>query len=282
MNPFIKWAGGKRRFAEQITSLLGDVRNNYFEPFVGGGAILLYNEFPNAFCFDTNEELINLYNVVKHNAEELIDDLETNFVPHHNKNFYYHIRGLDRDRCSYAALSPIHKAARFVYLNKTCYNGLWRVNRKGENNVPFGRYVNPAILQPDLIREAHNYFTRQNINFEVADYSVVADLAAPGDVVYFDPPYDLEPGQNGFVSYTQDGFNREGQIRLKALCDTLVARGVTIGVSNSNTQFIRELYTAGPYHYYELHDEISVKRTIGSTPDSRREMYELFILGRVI
>ena len=279
MNPVIKWAGGKRRFAEAIVGILGKECVHYYEPFVGGAAILLFMEIPNATCSDTNEELINFYNVLKHSPEELIFELSQNYVPFHNKDFYYRVRSLDRDPERYGQLSPIQRAARFMYLNKTCYNGLWRVNQKGQNNVPFGRYVNPTILSEESIREASRYFNEGNVHFEVSDYRVVADRAQAGDIVYFDPPYDVEAGQSGFVEYTQEGFNRTNQRQLKSLCDTLIERGVRVGISNSNTQFIRDLYTEGPYDFYEVYDEMTVKRTIGGTIESRREMNELFILG---
>lgn len=279
MNPVIKWAGGKRRFAETIVGILGTECNNYYEPFIGGAAILLFMEVPNATCSDTNEELINLYNVIKHHPQELIKELAENFVPHHSKEFYYEIRAWDRYRENYAQISNIKRAARFMYLNRTCYNGLWRVNKKGENNVPFGKYVNPTILVENAILEASQYFNTSNVNFEVSDYRAIAERAQEGDIVYFDPPYDIETGQSSFVEYTQDGFTRENQRELKELCDRLVERGVKVGISNSNTSFIRSLYTEGPYNFYELHDDITVKRTIGGTPDSRKELSELFILG---
>ena len=279
MNPVIKWAGGKRRFAETIVGILGTECNNYYEPFIGGAAILLFMEVPNATCSDTNEELINLYNVIKHHPQELIKELAENFVPHHSKEFYYEIRAWDRDRKNYAQISNIKRAARFMYLNRTCYNGLWRVNKKGENNVPFGKYVNPTILVENAILEASQYFNTSNVNFEVSDYRAITERAQEGDIVYFDPPYDIETGQSSFVEYTQDGFTRENQRELKELCDRLVERGVKVGISNSNTGFIRSLYTEGPYNFYELHDDITVKRTIGGTPDSRKELSELFILG---
>ena len=279
MNPVIKWAGGKRRFAETIVGILGTECNNYYEPFIGGAAILLFMEVPNATCSDTNEELINLYNVIKHHPQELIKELAENFAPHHSKEFYYEIRAWDRDRENYAQISNIKRAARFMYLNRTCYNGLWRVNKKGENNVPFGKYVNPTILVENAILEASQYFNTSNVNFEVSDYRAIAERAQEGDIVYFDPPYDIETGQSSFVEYTQDGFTRENQRELKELCDRLVERGVKVGISNSNTSFIRSLYTEGPYNFYELHDDITVKRTIGGTPDSRKELSELFILG---
>ena len=279
MNPIIKWAGGKRRFAEAIVQILGSNCNHYYEPFVGGAAILLFMEIRNATCSDTNEELINLYNVIKHSPEELITELANNFVPFHGRDFYYLIRGLDRNIISYHNLTNIQRAARFMYLNRTCYNGLWRVNRNGQNNVPFGRYVNPPILSEDAIREASQYFNASNVSFEVADYTSVAARAQKGDMVYFDPPYDVEMGQSGFVEYTQAGFDRTNQIQLKNLCDELVKRGVRVGISNSNTRFIRELYTDDTYDFYEVFEDMTVKRTIGATVESRRELSELFILG---
>lgn len=279
MNPIIKWAGGKRRFAETIVNILGRNCNQYYEPFIGGAAVLLYMEMPNATCSDINVELINLYNAIKANPEDLITELSEKYVPYNSKDFYYKVRSLDRDKEKYLSLSAVEKAARFMYLNRTCYNGLWRVNKKGENNVPFGRYVNPPILSPDAIREASHYFNNSNVSFEVADYVTVANRAQAGDIVYFDPPYDVEAGQSSFVEYTKNGFTRENHRELKQLCDRLIERGVRVGISNSNTQFIRELYMEGPYDFYEFYDEITVKRTIGGTKESRREINELFILG---
>ena len=279
MQPIIKWAGGKRRFSKQISELLGNNFNNYYEPFVGGAAILLFMKPHNAHCSDINEELINFYNVVKDNPEELINVLR-DYVNKNNLDDYLQIRGLDRNLEIFNELTPTQRAARFMYLNHTCFNGIWRVNRNGQNNVPFGRYVNPKILAEDEIREASSLFNENNILFEVNDYRAVANRAQFGDVVYFDPPYDVEEGQNGFVGYTASGFNRDNQRQLKELCDELIQRGVTVGISNSNTKFIRELYSDDPYHFYELHDELKVRRTIGAKNESRREITELFILGR--
>lgn len=281
MLPIIKWAGGKRRFTNQIISIIGNEFKNYYEPFVGGGAVLFALEAKNAKCSDINDELINFYNTVKTNPNELINELENNFLPYHSSEFYYKVRKLDRDSIKFNSLTQIQRAARFLYLNKTCYNGLWRVNRNGQNNVPFGRYVNPKILCSEEIINASRYFNDCNVTFEVNDYKVIANKVKPGDFVYFDPPYDIEIGQNSFVEYTQSGFNRDEQIKLKKLCDKLVKKGVIVGVSNSNTNFIRELYQNGKYNFYTLHEDITVKRTIGSTKKSRREIIELFIVGRL-
>jgi len=287
MLPLIKWAGGKRKFAVQITNLLGNQYNNYYEPFVGGAAILLHMEAHNAICYDINPELINMYNVIKKHPKDLIEELREYSTLHENssdiekKELYYNTRGLDRNRIMYRKLSNVEKAARFMYLNKTCYNGLWRVNRNGQNNVPYGRYVNPKILSEEEILAASQYFNTSNVTFEVSDYQNVRNLAQAGDVVYFDPPYDVEEGQSSFVEYAAGGFNRENQRELKQLCDELVQRGVIVGISNSNTQFIRNLYMTGPYDFYELYDDMRVIRTIGGTPSSRGERRELFILGRL-
>lgn len=287
MLPLIKWAGGKRKFAVQITNLLGNQYNNYYEPFVGGAAILLHMEAHDAVCYDINPELINLYNVVKTSPKKLISELEKYEAAHQNatenkrEEIYYKVRTLDRDKEKFAKLSRIQKAARFMYLNKTCYNGLWRVNRNGENNVPYGKYAEPNILNREDILKVSKYFRKNKVKFQLKDYKKVRDIAQPGDIVYFDPPYDVEEGQSEFVGYSVDGFNRENQRELKQLCDELVQRGVIVGISNSNTQFIRNLYMEGPYDFYELYDDMRVMRTIGGTPSSRGERKELFILGRL-
>lgn len=287
MLPLIKWAGGKRKFAVQITNLLGNQYNNYYEPFVGGAAILLHMEAHDAVCYDINPELINLYNVVKTSPKKLISELEKYEAAHQNatenkrEEIYYKVRTLDRDKEKFAKLSRIQKAARFMYLNKTCYNGLWRVNRNGENNVPYGKYAEPNILNREDILKVSKYFRKNKVKFQLKDYKKVRDIAQPGDIVYFDPPYDVEEGQSEFVGYSVDGFNRENQSELKQLCDELVQRGVIVGISNSNTQFIRNLYMEGPYDFYELYDDMRVMRTIGGTPSSRGERKELFILGRL-
>lgn len=287
MLPLIKWAGGKRKFAVQITNLLGNQYNNYYEPFVGGAAILLHMEAHDAVCYDINPELINLYNVVKTSPKKLISELEKYEAAHQNatenkrEEIYYKVRTLDRDKEKFAKLSRIQKAARFIYLNKTCYNGLWRVNRNGENNVPYGKYAEPNILNREDILKVSKYFRKNKVKFQLKDYKKVRDIAQPGDIVYFDPPYDVEEGQSEFVGYSVDGFNRENQRELKQLCDELVQRGVIVGISNSNTQFIRNLYMEGPYDFYELYDDMRVMRTIGGTPSSRGERKELFILGRL-
>lgn len=280
MQPIIKWAGGKRKFAVQIAEFLGKVDGTYYEPFLGGGAMLMHVAPKHAFCADINPELINFYEVVKDDVESLILLLKTEFVPSHKKTFYYSVRGWDRDKEHYATLDPVLKAARFIYLNKTCYNGLWRVNREGMNNVPFGRYKRPTILLEDDLREASKYFSENNVGFVNCDYKELAMQAQAGDTVYFDPPYDVESGQSEFVKYTASGFRHQDQEELKHICDVLIERGVKVGISNSNTQFIRSLYVSDDSHHYTQNEITPFSRTIGSKPSSRRITTELIIIGQ--
>ena len=279
--PFIKWAGGKRSLAEQISSLIGpiDADATYFEPFLGGGAVLLHCCPQNAICTDINEELINLYNVIKDNPSELLQILKDVHFKKHSSSYYYRVRNLDRDIKKFSQLSAIQRAARFLYLNKTCYNGLWRENSNGQNNVPIGRYKNPCVVSESEILSVSQYFNSANIQFLNQDYHSVLDRVKEGDIVYFDPPYDIEETQNGFVAYAKGGFNREDQVSLKNLCDALVQIGASVAVSNSNTEFIRSLYSGAPVRY-ELHDEIIARRSIGSHSTSRKKISELLIIGR--
>lgn len=279
MQPIIKWAGGKRKFANQIASFLGDVNGTYYEPFLGGGALLLHITPEHAVCSDINPELVNFYQVVKHNVDALIDLLKVEFVPNHSKEFYYQVRGWDRNKIQYSQIDSVRKAARFIYLNKTCYNGLWRVNRDGMNNVPFGRYKRPTILLEEDLRQAAKYLKEKDISFIECDYKELVNKAVEGDTVYFDPPYDVEAGQSEFVSYTATGFSRKDQEELKKLCDLLIDRGVKVGISNSNTQFIRSLYSSDKNHSYTLNEIAPFSRTIGSKPASRKKTTELIIIG---
>ena len=280
MEPIIKWAGGKRRFVDQIIKIIGFECENYFEPFLGGGAVLYRIRAKRYYCSDINEELINFYNVVKNNCSELIEQLKDNFVPNHSKDFYIKIRNLDRDHNSFSQLSNVYRAARFIYLNKTCFNGLWRGNNNGENNVPMGEYKNPPILDEKNLKEASSFFKSRRIMFTNCSFEKCVRKAKEGDLVYFDPPYDIEEKQNSFTKYSKSGFNRDSQKQLKTLCDELILRGVKIAVSNSDTVFIRELYSGDEYVTYTIYNKIVSNRTIGASPESRRKVTELLIVGR--
>ena len=279
MEPIIKWAGGKRRFVDQIIKIVGDNCNDYYEPFLGGAAVLYRINAKRYYCSDINDELINFYNVVKNNCESLITVLKKDFIPFHNKNFYTKIRNLDRDCAVFSELSKVFRAARFIYLNKTCFNGLWRVNSKGENNVPMGDYKKPAILDEDNLRQAARFFKKHNVSFANCSFEQCVKNASEGDLVYFDPPYDVEEGQNSFTEYSKSGFNRKSQIKLKKLCDKLILKGVRVAISNSDTSFIRSLYSGDEYVTYNIYNKIVSNRTIGANPNSRRRVVELLIVG---
>lgn len=274
MKPFVKWAGGKQKFAGRIIDILGRECNNYFEPFVGSGAVLLKMQPAKAFCSDVNAELINLYQVVKDHPDELIGEIKKNFIPFHNESFFYEVRGWDRQIDYGERYTFIQKAARFLYLNKTCYNGIWRVNKLGQNNVPYGKNEHPTILQEDVIMAAHNYFAQSDVKFSTLDYKESVGIAERGDVVYFDPPYDKDEGQSTFVEYNQTIFGRDEQIALKSLCDQLVERGVSVGISNSGTSFIKSLYKGYQIVCFD------VNRTIGGTQESRHKYSEVFIYNK--
>lgn len=283
MLPLLKWAGGKRKIARKIIDLIDhDLQDGtYFEPFLGGGAVLFELAPNKAVCFDYNRDLIEFYNVVKSKPEKLIRVLDKKYKNQNDRDFYYETRELDRDEENFKRMGDVERAARFMYLNKTCYNGLWRVNSNGYNNVPFGRYVNPKILDEDGIRLASRYFNENHITFYNSDFSDVLEHAKKGDLIYFDPPYDVEEKQSEFVSYTKNGFSRDDQIRLKNVCDKLVERGAVVAISNSKTKFIQELFKGKNYKYYTINDNIKVRRVIASNVNSRKLIEEVLIIGRL-
>lgn len=280
MEPLIKWAGGKRKFVDQILSITGNDFKQYFEPFVGGGALLLNIKASSYFCSDINRELINFHNVVKNHPEELIRELETNYFPHHSKDFYLKIRNIDRDPIEFKKWNSIKKAARFYYLNKTSFNGIWRVNKKGNNNVPFNKIEEKPKIDIEKVNQISEFYKNNNVSFVCAQYKEIIKKAQNGDFVYFDPPYDVEPGQSSFVAYTKSGFNQKNQKELKQTCDTLIKRGVLVAISNSNTDFIRNLYKDNKYVKYEIHSKIISNRTIAASNKARRRVVELLIVGR--
>lgn len=281
MEPIIKWAGGKRKFVDQIISITGNKCNRYFEPFLGGGALLLNIKAKSYFCSDINGELINFHNVVKNNVNGLINELKKNFIPNHSKKFYIQVRNIDRDLEKFNNLTDVERAARFYYLNKACFNGIWRVNSKGQHNVPFGKSEKPPVINSKLFKELSNFYLKNKISFRNVSYKECVKTAKLGDFVYFDPPYDVEKGQSSFVSYTKSGFNRKNQKELKLLCDRLIKKGVKVAISNSDTKFIRELYSDSDYATYEIHDKIVSNRTIAASKNARKPVVELLIIGRM-
>ena len=266
--PFLKWVGGKRQLINELKKHLPNDYNRYFEPFIGGGALFFSLEPENAFISDLNCELINTYKVVKDNVEDLIKEL---LKYKNEKEFYYKIRELDRDLSGYNKLSPIQKAARFIYLNKTCYNGLYRVNKNGQFNVPFGKYKNPKICDIENLKKCSQILKNNIIDIKCGDFSIILDYVRPKDFVYFDPPYVPLNNTSNFTSYTSDGFGAETQCKLEQVCKELTNEGVFWMLSNSYTEFILELYKN-----YNIHI-VHAKRSINCRGNSRGKIKEVII-----
>lgn len=269
--PVVKWVGGKRQLLPEIKKYSPKKFNTYFEPFVGGGAVLFELQPKQAVINDINKELINLYSVIQNNVEELIDKLSDTNVYSNTAECYYKIRELDREPKKYNKLTGIDRAARVLYLNKTCYNGLYRVNSMGEFNSPFGSYKNPNIVNEITLRAVHKYFNESNIKFLNGDFEKTVKNAKKDDFVYFDPPYAPISKTSNFTGYNESGFGENEQIRLQELCDTLNKKGVKFLLSNSDCEFIRELYK-----YYNI-VTIKAKRAINSNGNNRGAVSEVLI-----
>lgn len=272
--PFIKWAGGKNALINALMPFVPKRFNNYFELFIGGGALFFalknkeFLESKNVCLNDKNTELINTYQIIQKNPNALLKELEKLQNNHNKKNFYY-IRNLDRDK-DFLQLDATFKAARFIYLNKTCFNGLCRYNSKGEFNTPMGGYKNPKIYDKDLIFNANKAL--ENTQIFNADFQSIASKAQKGDFIYFDPPYYPLNKTSSFVSYT-DNFLENEHIRLFETFKKLDSKSVKVLQSNSNTKFIRELYKD-----FEI-VEIKAKRAINCKGNKRGEITELLIKG---
>lgn len=274
IKPFVKWAGGKNGLINSLVSFIPKNFNSYFEPFVGGGALFFYLKNLNIlnskkiYLNDKNVELINAYKQIKINPNKLLEELEI-LKNNHSKEYFYKIRNLDRDFDFYS-LSEFFRAARFIYLNKTCFNGLCRYNAKGNFNTPMGSYKNPKIYDKDLIFSVHEVL--KNVSITNKDFEVVSLKAKKGDFIYFDPPYYPINKTSSFVSYT-DNFSANEQIRLYKLFKMLDCEGIKVLQSNSNTDFIKELYKD-----FGIIEVIS-KRAINCKGDKRGKITELIIRG---
>ena len=238
--PFLKWVGGKRQIMPAIVKLLPKniATYNYIEPFIGGGAVLFHLPHKNAIINDFNAELINVYQVVKNNLDELIKDLKK----HKNEaDYFYELRGLDRTD-DFKKLASVQRASRIIYLNKTCFNGLYRLNNAGEFNAPFGRYKNPNIVNEPTLKAVNKYLNSNNIEIKNGDYSEILKLADERSFVYLDPPYHPISENSNFTGYVQGGWNMYDQIELRKACDKLNKKGVKFLLSNSSADFIKEQY----------------------------------------
>ena len=269
IQPFLKWAGGKRQLLKEIDKYIPLKISTYYEPFLGGGALLFNLQPKKAIVNDSNYELINAYKVIRDNVEELIQDLEK----HKNTSeYFYELRAKDRTS-EYSNLSNIERASRLIYLNKTCFNGLFRVNSQGEFNTPYGNYKNPNIVNEFVLRAVNSYLNKYDIKFLNGDFEDSLKNIRKGAFVYFDPPYMPISDSSSFTGYTLDGFGTEDQIRLKNLCDKLNERGIKFLLSNSTAPMILELYKDYKIVY------VDAKRNINSIGNKRGEIKEILVMN---
>ena len=267
--PFLKWVGGKRQLMPTIVEHLPENIKDYkyIEPFIGGGAVLFNLQPKNAIINDFNEELINVYQVIKNNLDELIIDLKK----HKNEaDYFYSIRSLDRNG-EFKKLTAVKRASRIIFLNKTCFNGLYRVNNAGEFNSPFGRYKNPNIVNEPTLKAVNKFLNNNNVEINSGDYSEILKQADKKCFVYLDPPYHPISESSNFTGYVQGGWNIYDQIDLKTACDELHKRGVKFLLSNSSADFIKDLYKD-----YKI-TIVKANRAINSNGADRGEVDEVLI-----
>lgn len=263
----MKWAGGKSQLLSTFGRYFPKSFNRYFEPFLGGGAVFFHlvarNPGLDAVVSDSNNELINCYKMIQTNLDELVSELKRH---RNDKHYFYKVRAMD-----ISGMSECERAARMIFLNKTCFNGLYRVNRKGQFNVPFGKYTNPRIVDERNLIAVRSALA--NARIVCAPFDVVLTKAARGDFVYLDPPYQPLSSTSSFTGYTRHSFGEEDQKRLTRTFDALTRRGCLVMLSNSDTDFVRDLYSS-----YRT-ETVKATRAINSRADRRGRINELLILN---
>ena len=268
--PFVKWAGGKRQIIDKLKKYIPEEYNTYYEPFVGGGALLFELAPKKAVINDFNDELMNVYECLKDSEkfEKMCKELN-HHEAEHSEEYYYKIRNLDRDRHKFNKLVDYKRAARTIYLNKACFNGLYRVNSKNEFNVPFGKKEHVNTYEGQNLGIICGYLNFNDVKILSTDFEEAVKDATAGDFIYFDPPYDSD--KNIFTSYTNEGFGKEEQERLANVFKELDERGCYVMLSNHNTKLINELYKG-----YNIH-VIEAKRNINSNGKKRGKVEEVII-----
>lgn len=271
MSPVVKWAGGKRQILEKLKANLPEKFNNYFEPFIGGGALLFDLAPKNATINDVNQELLAIYTCLK--DDELYRLMLEELDKHekcHSEEYYYQVREWDRD--PRFELEPLWKrAARAIYLNKSCFNGLYRVNAKGYFNVPSAKKEHVVTHSKANMEEIHEYFKDDNVTILSGDFVEATRNAHEGDFVYFDPPYDSWEDKESFTAYSKFDFNKDDQRRLADCFKDLTNRGVKCMLSNHNTAYINELYNGFNIQV------IKAKRMINANAAGRGAVEEVII-----
>lgn len=289
MKPFVKWAGGKRQILNRIHEFIDDsVEPNstytYIEPFLGGGAVFFSKTPKKAIINDLNEDLINAYKVIQSNKyDELIRLLDEHAKAYREDpdGYYYEVRAWDRVDGWPNNHTDVERASRMIFLNRTCYNGLYRVNSKGQFNTPIGRYKNPTICDRENIIAIHNYLSdpENEIRIMNASYEEAIKSAKDGDVIYIDPPYDYED-DDGFTKYQMAGFTFDDFVELKKVCDKALNNGAFVIISNNATQKVLNLFEQDPKYkiFYDV-SEFPTLRTINCDGAERRTGKEAIFWG---
>ena len=272
--PFVKWAGGKRQIIDKLKKCVPEEFGTYFEPFVGGGALLFELSPRKAVINDYNEELMNVFECIKdeNRFSKMCSELNKHEA-NHSEEYYYLIRNVDRDKAKYKKMVDYKRAARTIYLNKACFNGLYRVNSKNEFNVPFGKKVKVNTYEGQNLGIIHAYLNLNEIDILNTDFEDAVKDAKKGDFIYFDSPYDSETST--FNSYTEEGFGKEQQVRLARVFKELDERGCYVMLSNHNTTLVNELYKD-----YNIH-VISAKRNINSNGNKRGKVEEVIVTNYI-
>jgi DNA adenine methylase len=273
LRPYLKWAGGKRQLLSEIGKYLpGDGEGyTYYEPFVGAGAVLFALRPARAVINDSNAQLMLTYAVVKENVEGLIALLKK-YQDRNGEDFFYGLRDMDRDPGRFNGLTDTEKAARLIFLNKTCFNGLYRVNARGFFNVPRGKYKNPLICDETALRRIGAYLNANEITLLNGDFEDAVEGAGGNSFLYFDPPYH-SPGSAGFTGYQADGFGADGQRRLRDLMLRMTGRGAKCLLSNTDTEYIRALYDRDCFHILP----VQARRTINADSSGRGSVGEILV-----
>ena len=270
--PFVKWAGGKRQLIPILNENLPKRFGAYYEPFLGGGALLFHviSKHQNQDCniSDLNLDLVLTYTVIRDSVEDLIMSLKKHAKSYEkdSKSYYYSVRESH-------PRSAIEKASRLLFLNRTCFNGLYRVNSKGKFNVPLGRYTNPNIVNADNLYAVSKILNSNPVQIRCRDFESIIDDVKSGDLIYFDPPYQPVSKTANFTSYTNKDFTHEDLTRLFRLCEKLNEMGCKVLLSNSHSDVVSKMFSKKPWNIAK----IEANRSINSNSKNRKGHYELLI-----
>nr|WP_288930143.1 DNA adenine methylase [uncultured Streptococcus sp.] len=269
LQPFTKWTGGKRQLLPVIKKLMPESYNHYYEPFIGGGALFFDLAPKKAVINDYNAELINCYQQIKENPNELIELLKVH-KENNSKEYYLELRSVDRDD-RINKMPDVQRAARILYMLRVDFNGLYRVNSKNQFNVPYGRYKNPKIVDEELIHAISIYLNSNQIEIKAGDFEDALLNVQKEDFIYFDPPYIPLSDTSAFTSYTHEGFSYDDQVRLRDAFKRLSDAGAYVMLSNSSSHLVEELYQEFNIHYVEA------TRTNGAKSSSRGKISEIIV-----